>query len=36
MGNYRIVSLVLTSEKILEKELLASGQMKGKMTGSQG
>lgn len=35
-GNYRIVSLILTSEEILEKVLLASGQMKEKkMTGSQ-
>lgn len=37
-GNYRIVSLILTSEEILEKVLLASGQLKEekKMTGSQG
>lgn len=34
-GNYRIVSLILTSEEILEKVLLASGQMEKKMTGSQ-
>lgn len=37
MGNYRIVSLILIFEKILEKVLLTSGQMKEKkMTGSQG